>query len=121
MGTALQTLVNEGKEAWIIGVDSDMYEAGVYADGKSVILTSALKEVGNAAYDGIGLSMGEWSNETAVLTFANKGVGLPAENPNLDAALVKDAEKALTDKKDLVGTDSAAVKKVLTIKVNGKY
>jgi len=115
-----KTLVTNGKDAWIIGVDKDYYNEGIYEGEKSVILTSALKSVGTASYEGIELALGNWDNSTSVLTFANKGIALPEVNPNLDDKLVKEAKDALEAKKDLIGTDSASVKKVITIKVNGK-
>lgn len=40
-----------GKEAWIIGVDVDQYDDGIYEGDKSVILTSAVKRIDHASYD----------------------------------------------------------------------
>ncbi len=36
---------SQGKNVWAIGVDSDQYEDGLYADGKSAVLTSMIKKV----------------------------------------------------------------------------
>ena len=72
---------------WAIGVDKDQYQDGVYAEGKSAVLTSMMKRVDVAAHDVAVLTRdGKFPGGT-VLTFAlkNKGVGLPAKNPNLGA------------------------------------
>jgi basic membrane protein A len=84
--------INEGKsrakageEVWILGVDVDQYDDGIYEGDKSVILTSAMKSVGQAAYDMIiAESKGEFpGGEILVFDAKNNGVGIPAENPNL--------------------------------------
>jgi len=36
---------SQGKNVWAIGVDSDQYADGLYADGKSAVLTSMIKKV----------------------------------------------------------------------------
>lgn len=77
--------VSLGQEAWVIGVDSDQYEDGVYADGKSVVLTSAIKMVNEAAYQMIEAELKGQFPGGQVLTFdaKNDGIGIPANNPNL--------------------------------------
>ncbi|HUC93678.1 MAG TPA: BMP family ABC transporter substrate-binding protein [Paenibacillus sp.] len=79
-----------GKEAWIVGVDVDQYADGEYADGKSVILTSAMKKIDQAAYDMIvAETKGEFpGGQTLTFDAKNDGVGLPAENPNLSEEAV---------------------------------
>ncbi|MGL4346453.1 MAG: BMP family lipoprotein [Cellulosilyticaceae bacterium] len=74
-----------GKEAWIVGVDVDQYAEGIYADGKSVILTSAVKKIDKSAFDMIQAELkGEFpGGQTLVFDSKNDGVGIPAENPNL--------------------------------------
>lgn len=88
--------INEAKArakdgVWIIGVDSDQYTQGVYADNKSIILTSAMKAVDVAAYDLIKASLdGKFpGGQTLIFSAANDGVGLPPVNPNLSAETVK--------------------------------
>jgi basic membrane protein A and related proteins len=76
-----------GDVRWAIGVDKDQYQDGVYAAGKSAVLTSMMKRVDVAAHDvAVLVRDGKFPGGT-VLTFAlrNKGVGLPARNPNLPA------------------------------------
>jgi basic membrane protein A len=74
-----------GKTAWIIGVDVDQYQDGVYKEGKSAIMTSATKKIDNAVYDMLKADKeGKFpGGKTLTLDAKNNGVGLPAQNPNL--------------------------------------
>ncbi len=90
------TLNDPENPTWVIGVDRDMYDDGIYTDAdgneKSVILTSATKYVDNASYDGVKAHFdGTFEGGNTILGFDENGVGLPAENPNLDQALVDEA------------------------------
>lgn len=81
-----KTRAINGDEVWIVGVDIDQYEDGVYADGKSVMLTSAIKKLSQASYDMIlneinGTFPG---GETIMFNIKNDGVGIPKTNPNLN-------------------------------------
>ncbi len=85
-------VINEGKtrraagsDIWVIGVDVDQYAEGIMEDGSSVILTSAMKDLGNAAYTVIDEINNNNFQGGQLMTFnsANNGVGLPEENPNL--------------------------------------
>lgn len=89
--------VAKGKEAWIIGVDVDQYTHGSMEDGKSVILTSAMKRIDKAAYDMIEKeTKGEFpGGETLVYDVNNDGVGIPDENPNLSEATVKTVKEVV--------------------------
>lgn len=74
-----------GKDVWIVGVDGDQYKDGLKKDGKSIILTSAMKKVDVSAYDMVkaevdGLFPG---GKTLMFDAKNDGIGLPADNPNL--------------------------------------
>jgi basic membrane protein A len=75
---------------WIIGVDSDQYAQGIYSGEKSIILTSALKRVDEAAYNMIAAQLdGKFpGGQTLNFNAANKGVSLPAKNPNLSAEVM---------------------------------
>ncbi|WOO86449.1 BMP family ABC transporter substrate-binding protein [Mollicutes bacterium LVI A0039] len=116
-----------GEAVSIIGVDRDMYADGIYegsidgGDAKSVILTSAVKMVGHAAYSGIeGHFNGSFpGGETITLGLAEDGVGLPAENPNLDDETVQAAKDALAANGE-VSVDKDQIAKDLTISINGK-
>lgn len=110
----------------IIGVDRDMYDDGIYegtidgGDAKSVILTSAVKMVGNAAYEGIEGHFNDTfpGGQTTVLGLAENGVGLPEVNPNLDDATVSAAQTALADF-GTVSVDKDEVANNIEINVNG--
>lgn len=74
-----------GQDVWIIGVDNDQYQDGIYGDGKSVVLTSAVKNIKNAAFTAI---QSETKNEfpggqSLVLDIKTDSIGLPSSNPNL--------------------------------------
>jgi basic membrane protein A len=83
--TEAKNRVQDGENVWMVGVDVDQYEEGVYADGKSVVLTSAMKQIDKAAADMIKAEKdGKFpGGETLTFDAKNDGVGLPDENPNL--------------------------------------
>jgi basic membrane protein A len=74
-----------GEEVWIVGVDVDQYAEGIYEGEKSIILTSAMKCIDQAAYDMImAENKGQFpGGQTLVFDAKNNGVGIPKENPNL--------------------------------------
>jgi len=78
-----------GQDVWIIGVDVDQYPEGTYTEGKSVILTSAMKYLDRASYDMIKHELaGTFPGGTTLrLNATNDGIGIPVENPNLDDAV----------------------------------
>jgi basic membrane protein A len=80
----------KGEAVWAIGVDSDQYSVGLMDNGKSVILTSAMKRVDEAAYKYIDAKMNGTfpGGQIITLTLKDKAVGLPATNPNLSADVV---------------------------------
>ena len=77
--------VANGEEAWVIGVDVDQYDDGLYEDGKSIVLTSAIKKIDEAIYAIIQDELnGEFKGgQTLRFDVTNDGVGIPEENPNL--------------------------------------
>lgn len=75
----------QGNPVWVIGVDKNQYDDGIYKGTKSIILTSMLKRVDVAAHD---ITLAEYTNSFpggSVIKFdlKNNGVGIPEENPNL--------------------------------------
>ena len=82
-----KTRANSGEEVWVIGVDVDQYDDGIYdeANKKSIILTSAVKKVDQASYDMVKDELDENFQGGKTLTFdaKNDGIGLPEKNPNL--------------------------------------
>lgn len=84
-----KTRAKSGQEVWVIGVDVDQYAEGIYDGDKSIILTSAMKKIEQAAYDMIKAQLDGDFPGGQILTFnaKNNGVGIPAENPNLSEAV----------------------------------
>lgn len=74
-----------GQKVWVIGVDVDQYSEGIYDAVKSVILTSAMKKIEQAAFDMIKAEKdAEFpGGETLIFNAENNGVGIPEANPNL--------------------------------------
>ncbi len=116
----------KGEEVWVIGVDRDMYEDGKYQDSEgndqSVILTSAVKEVGVAAAEGVASHFdGNFKSGVQTLGLEEEGVGIPDENPNLEDDIAKEAIEA-TEKRIEKGALPTKSEEVdVDIKVNGKY
>lgn len=81
----------KGEIVWAIGVDKDQYQDGIYEGSKSAILTSMVKRVDVAAYSVAKMAYeGKFpGGQTLVFSLKNKGVGIPEENPNLSADIVK--------------------------------
>lgn len=83
--------VKAGEQVWIVGVDVDQYSEGIYTNGKSVILTSAMKKIDQAAFDMVKAEKeGKFpGGQTLIFNAKNNGVGIPKTNPNLSAAVQK--------------------------------
>lgn len=87
-----------GKNVWAIGVDSDQYSDGVYAEGKSAVLTSMLKLVENSTLDALNkVKNNAWQGGVVTQNMANEGVGYSTANAELKAASVKAADQAKAD------------------------
>lgn len=82
-----------GDLRWAIGVDKDQYADGAYGGGKSAVLTSMTKRVDVAAHDVAVMTRDGKFPGGQILTFAlkNKGVGLPAKNPNVSPEILAQA------------------------------
>lgn len=84
-----------GKNVWAIGVDSDQYADGIYADGKSAVLTSMLKMVENSTIDALKkVSENIWKGGVVTQNMANGGVGYAKTNSELKASAAAAADKA---------------------------
>ena len=90
-----KTRAEDGNEVFIVGVDVDQYDEGLLTNGNSVILTSAMKYLGQAAYDQINAyANGEFEGGRTILMDVNaNGVGLPEVNPNLSDATLKEVNE----------------------------
>lgn len=97
-----KTRAQAGNDVWVVGVDVDQYKDGEYADGKSSVLTSAVKKIDHAAYDMIKAeSEGKFpGGQTLTFDAKNDGIGLPEENPNLSDEIVKQVDDVLAKIKE---------------------
>ena len=89
--SAKELVKDQGKDVWVIGVDRDQYEDGIYDGDKSVILTSMVKRADVATYDVAKLEMeGKFpANKSLKYDLSDGGVGIPDKNPNLSADILK--------------------------------
>ncbi|MGN0143660.1 MAG: BMP family protein [Clostridium sp.] len=94
--------VNAGEEVWVIGVDRDQYEDGIYADGKSVILTSAVKKLDSASYNVVkDIYNNEFKGgESIIYDITKDAIGLPEENPNLNDETLSKVNEIVQQMKD---------------------
>lgn len=86
---------SQGKNVWAVGVDSDQYEDGIYAEGKSAVLTSMLKRVESATQYALN-KVKDKSFKGEVVLFDTKadGVGFSDKNPELGADIVAKVNEA---------------------------
>ncbi len=82
---------NNGEDVWVIGVDRDQYDDGIYNETDSVILTSMIKRVGVVTYDiSERVLYGKFPGGTQVkFDLSNDGVGIPENNPNLSEEIIE--------------------------------
>lgn len=92
----------KGEDVWVIGVDTDQYDLGIYEEGKSVVLTSAVKKLSKAAVDLIEDDLnGEFKGgESLIFSVKEDCVGIPKENPNLSKETIDAVNKVLEDIKN---------------------
>ncbi len=73
-----------GEEVWIIGVDKDQYDEGIYEDNKSIILTSMMKNIDILTYKTIkDVADNKYEAGDKAFGLEDGIIGLPKENPNL--------------------------------------
>ena len=99
--TEAKTRAVNGEEAWVIGVDSDQYDDGIYEDNKSVVLTSAIKKIDETAYQIIESEINGEFKGGQVLRFdiKNDAVGIPSENPNLSEDTIAKVNEVINSMK----------------------
>ena len=95
--TEAKTRTVNGEEVWVIGVDCDQYADGIYEGNKSVILTSAIKKVNEAAYQMIEAELNNEfpGGQSLIFNAKNNAVGIPEENPNLSEDTVAKVNEVL--------------------------
>lgn len=100
--TAAKNKVAAGQEVWMIGVDRDQFDDGVYEDGKSVVLTSAIKKVDSASYNMVKeLQNGSFpGGQSLVFDITKDAVGIPENNPNLSDDTMKTVNDIYAKLKD---------------------
>ena len=100
-----------GKNVWAIGVDSDQYADGVYAEGKSAVLTSMIKRVETSLLIALNdFAEGKFAGGVVNLSLKDGGVDYSKANKELGVKVIDSIESA---KKDII---SGAVKIVPTYK-----
>lgn len=89
---------SQGKNVWAIGVDSDQYEEGVYANGKSAVLTSMLKSVETATKDALkAIETKSFKAGVIVLNMKSNGIGFSEKNSELGANIIAKVNAAKAD------------------------
>ncbi len=86
-----------GENVYVIGVDVDQYDEGLMSDGHSVVLTSAIKQVGTAVYDALK-AYGEGKfpgGQIITMDAKTDGIGLPEKNPNLSTETQEKVDQVL--------------------------
>ena len=93
---------SQGKNVWAIGVDSDQYEEGIYADGKSAVLTSMLKSVETATLTGLKAVQDKtFASGVVVLDMKSNGIDFSSRNTELGADVIA---KVNAVKKDIIAS-----------------
>ena len=115
-----KTRAEAGEAVKVIGVDVDQYADGIYnkETNESVILTSAIKRIDNAAYDKIDELVNGTFEGGKVITMdaKNNGIGLPAKNPNLAESTQKATDEVfelIKNETIVVPTELEAIKTML--------
>ena len=103
-----------GDPVWVVGVDVDQYDEGIYEGDKSVVLTSAMKKISKATYDVIQLAVEDNFPGGQILSYSaqNDGIGIPEENPNLSeetVAQVKALYEQIKNKQIVVASDKGVL------------
>ncbi len=84
-----------GIDIWAVGSDASQYANGRYDGANSVVITSALKRLGEAVIDMVELAQdGKFpGGKTVTYDAANGGVGMPSGEPNLSKEQRETCEK----------------------------
>ncbi len=87
--------VQSGQKVWVVGCDVDQYADGEFANGSSVVLTSAMKYLDRASFDMIKAELeGKFEGGRSLLfSVKDGGVGIPEVNPNLSSEVQAEVDK----------------------------
>lgn len=88
-----------GKNVWVIGVDSDQYEDGLYGDlSQSAVFTSAIKRVDITTLDTLNrIKDGSFKGETVIYSLKDGGVDYSTRNSSLNSNIIKLVNAAKED------------------------
>ncbi len=87
-----------GNNVWAIGVDSDQYADGVYAEGKSAVLTSMIKRVETSTLIALNeVADGKFKGGVVNLALKDDGVDYSKANNALDIKAIDTVESAKVD------------------------
>lgn len=105
LGVIAQTIQERlaGNNVWTIGVDSDQYETGLYAEGKSAVFTSMIKKVDTSVVYALNsIEKNQFKGEVIVFDLQSDGVGYSTMN----TALTKDIQAKLVEiRNDIISGD----------------
>lgn len=97
VGLGAAAAAQEAGNVSIVGVDADWFETS--PDYSSIILTSVMKEIGQAVFDTVKeASEGSFTNEPYVGTLENEGIGI-APFHDFDSVVTDDVKTAVEDLK----------------------
>ena len=84
-------------DVFVVGVDVDQYHEGIMDSEKSIILTSAMKNIDVAVKEHLLYFLNDdfRGGEVFTLGIVEDGVGLPSENPNLSQDVIEKVEETL--------------------------
>ncbi len=83
-----------GLNVWAIGVDSDQYEDGIYAEGASAVLTSMIKRVENSTIKALAdIERGTFTGGVIRMSLADGGVDYSKSNPALSPSIIAEVDR----------------------------
>jgi basic membrane protein A len=107
VGLGAAAAAKEAGDVSIVGVDADWFETT--PDYSSIILTSVMKEIGQAVYDTVkGAVDGDFSSDPYVGTLENGGIGI-APFHDLDSTVSADLKSKIDDLKQQIISGDLAV------------
>jgi basic membrane protein A len=86
----------QGRGVWVIGVDSDQYDEGLYAPSKSVVLTSMIKKVETTTLETLAALRNNTfkGNSAITLDLEKGGVGYTLTNAELSQDIIRQINTA---------------------------